>query len=171
MEVLEKVLSEGSTAAKDAVEIYIRPLLAIPAGFRWLRAREMEGRTHVDDMRNAIIEINKRLIELKDWAVSEQVTMSSRSASDLSSFLNIASVRRSPALYLLDNGNVRAVWKGGRDEQIGLQFLGGREVQFVLFSRRNDPEIAVRSCGRDTINGVLDQIQALKLDRLVDGKR
>jgi hypothetical protein len=171
MAVLDNVFSEGSMAAKDAVEVYFRPLFAVPAQFYRIFTAEIKARKNAEDMREVAIGTDRRFAELKDLAVSEQIFISPQSESDFRSFLKIASATQLPALFLLENGNVRAVWKGAKDEQIGLQFLGGRQVQFVLFSRRYDPEMAVRSCGRDTINGMLDQIGALRLRKLIDEKR
>jgi hypothetical protein len=169
--VLERVLSDSSSAAKDAFEIYFRPLLAIPAQFHRMRTGDSAFREHAEAMRNVEIGLNTRLAELRDWAQSEQASISPDSESDLRNFLKAASVTQSPAVYLLENGNFRTVWKGDGDEHVGLQFLGGRQVQFVLFSPRYDPEIVSRSSGRDTARGILDQIRALKLHGVLDGKR
>ena len=66
-------------------------------------------------------------------------------------------------LVLLENGNLRAVWKGENQAHIGLQFLDEQLVQYVLFARR-DPGLPVsRVTGRDTIEGVRKQIDAFDL--------
>ena len=67
-------------------------------------------------------------------------------------------------LVLMDNGNLRAVWKGENGAQVGLQFLGNGSVQYVIFKRRGPFQPMSRACGRDTVNGVGKQIHAFDLD-------
>ncbi len=111
--------------------------------------------------------VGKRIAEIRALAAEEAIAISSRSESDLIEFLRSVTAARRPKLYLLDNGNVRAVWKGADDQQIGLQFLGDGQVQFVVFGYRHDPDGAVQACGRDTVVGIQKQIKALGVARLL----
>ena len=108
----------------------------------------------------------ERVDALKREAGAVGLPVSEGSERDFLRFLGDHPVERRPYLALLDNGNFRAVWKGPDGEQIGLQFRGGAEVQFVLFAKRTDPEIMVRSSGRDTLSGIDRQIAAHDLWRL-----
>lgn len=85
------------------------------------------------------------------FRVSEYAHAYCRISSYLQSMANKGYKR--PFITLLDNGNIRILWKNQEGEQIGLQFLGGKQVQYVLFALRENG-IMARASGRDTINGV-----------------
>ncbi|MXZ55381.1 MAG: hypothetical protein F4077_04705 [Gammaproteobacteria bacterium] len=65
------------------------------------------------------------------------------------------------------NGNLRLVWKDSLGTHLGLQFLGGEEVQFVIFKRRGTSRVTSRVAGRDTIEGVKNQISSFELNTLL----
>ncbi len=68
---------------------------------------------------------------------------------------------------LVDNGNIRAIWKDGQSSHLGLQFLGGGMAQYVIFRRRGSGQQISRVAGRDSLKGVLRQIDAFDLDALL----
>ena len=68
---------------------------------------------------------------------------------------------------LIDNGNLRAVWKGENGTHIGLQFLGSHAVQYVIFKWRAAAETISRVAGRDSFDGVKRQIKAFDLRSLI----
>jgi hypothetical protein len=108
----------------------------------------------------ALAETQQRIHTLKLQALLQNEPFSEASFADFTEFFRELSFTRRPALFLLDNGNLRALWKNDRREQIGLQFLGGRIVQFVIFSLRTKPEIMSRIAGADTIGNIAAQIRA-----------
>jgi hypothetical protein len=112
-------------------------------------------------------EIEQRLGFLKSEAREAGDSVNEASEQDLRTFIDAETFSRVPNLYLVDNGNFRAVWKGPSGEQIGLQFLGGGTVQFVIFARRTDTPEIVRSAGRDSFNGIERQISCYNLDPIV----
>ena len=66
-----------------------------------------------------------------------------------------------PAIFLRDNvRNLRALWKNDDQEQIGLQFLGGGDVQFVILKRRSDRKLT-------TLSGIASGGELLALVRAV----
>lgn len=66
----------------------------------------------------------------------------------------------------MDNGNLRVIWRDGREAHLGLQFLGGRMVQYVIFRKReNEPSIS-RVAGRDSLEGLERQVDAFELRSL-----
>jgi hypothetical protein len=107
-----------------------------------------------------------RIAELRREAKATNISILDASESDMLAFLRAHAVERRPYIALLDDGKLRAVWTNKDGEQIGLQFRGGGEVQFVLFAKRADPEMMVRSAGRDTLAGIARQIAAHDLWRL-----
>lgn len=112
-------------------------------------------------------EIERRIEDLKAIAADEGIDVSTDSERDLRLFLSSLAFMRRPCVVLLDNGNFRAMWKNTDCEQIGLQFQGGGQVQFVLFALRLPERFMARSTGRDTLECVQRQIDAHDLRRLL----
>lgn len=112
---------------------------------------------------NALVRLNT----LKFDAAEEGISISDKSEKDFNTFIEEHVFMRRPYLSLLDNGNVRALWKNADNEQIGLQFRGDREIQFVFFSKRKQSTKLFSSSGRDTFEGIMRQISALELLHLL----
>ena len=85
---------------------------------------------------------------------------------DFWSFIESISFAQKSGLVLLDNGNLRAVWKGENGSHLGLQFLGNRLVEYVIFKRRQATKEILRVAGQDTIDGIKRQIRAFDLTAL-----
>jgi hypothetical protein len=116
----------------------------------------------------AVAEVNKRLSDLRVTAAEEEYPISRESLKALKIFLNATTFTKRPYIALLDSGNLRALWEDrAAGEQIGLQFLGGDTVQFVIFARRADEGFIARSAGRDLITNIQSQIEANGLRRLM----
>lgn len=107
-----------------------------------------------------------RIEYLRNEAVRDGYVLSSDSEIDFQQFVRSASGLQRGSLVLMDNGNVRAIWKDGRGSRIGLQFLGGGMVQYVVFMRRAAERRMSRVVGRDTFEGILRQIGAFDLGSL-----
>ena len=103
--------------------------------------------------------IRQRIELLKEIGKEEEIAYKENSEQDLWRFLKRLSFIKSPKLFLLDNGNLRAVWKGDDGKHIGLQFLGDGQIQFVIFSRRGGHNMA-RIRGRDDFSGIVRQLDA-----------
>ena len=112
-------------------------------------------------------DVMQRLAELKADADAEAQPVSPESQKDLLSFLANCQFTRRPFIVLLDNGNLRLLWKNSEKEQIGLQFCGNLIVQYVLFAKRSESNFMARSSGRDTLTGVAHQLKAHNLLRLM----
>lgn len=104
--------------------------------------------------------IRQRIGLPKEIGEEEEIAYNANSEQDLWRFLKRLSFIRSPKLFLLDNGNLRAVWKGDGGKHIGLQFLGGEQIQFVIFSRRGEHNNMARIRGRDDFGGITRQLDA-----------
>ena len=104
--------------------------------------------------------IRQRIELLKKIGEEEEIAYNPNSEHDLRRFLKWLSFIKSPKLFLLDNGNLRAVWKGDGGNHIGLQFLGGEQIQFVIFSRREGHSNMTRIRGRDDFAGITRQLDA-----------
>jgi hypothetical protein len=101
-------------------------------------------------------EIAARVRLLRIESYSEGFPFSEASLTDFLAFQRENSPRKRPAIFVNDHGNIRAVWRTG-EEQIGLQFLGNREVQFVVFSTRPRSKSSINrfagNIGQDDVMG------------------
>jgi hypothetical protein len=106
------------------------------------------------------IEISKRLQFLKIEAEIDRIPFSEASFADFQAFMRETGIRSRPSLFLNDNGNLRALWKNDRREQIGLQFLGEGNIQFVIFGQRRGTLAMARVAGIDAKDKILGHIKA-----------
>lgn len=108
-----------------------------------------------------------RIEALQADAIQDGYHLNAASARDFWCFVRSGPFIRKGNLVLLDNGNLRAVWKGEHGTHIGLQFLGDQTVQYVIFKRRAAASVVSRVAGRDSIEGVVRQIAAFDLRSLI----
>ncbi|MCP4143547.1 MAG: hypothetical protein GY755_25220 [Chloroflexi bacterium] len=111
--------------------------------------------------------IQNRIKILAEIAEEDDITINSDSETDLWRFLKRLSFIKQPKLFLLENGNFRIVWKGGLDEQIGLQFLGKGQIQFVMFSKPTHSNQVSRIRGRSDFDGIARHMEASATSDLV----
>jgi hypothetical protein len=100
--------------------------------------------------------VAERLQELRYDAESSGAPVSESSVHDFRYLLHKAQPARRPSIFLLDNGNIRALWLNDKKEQVGLQFLGEGEVQFVIFVQR--PTLMARDHGTETLSAMFGRI-------------
>ena len=108
-----------------------------------------------------------RIEALRRDAEQDGYRLNAASERDFWQFIRAEPFIRKGNLVLMDNGNLRASWKGEHGAHIGLQFLGGRTVQYVIFKRRTAAGLISRVAGRDSFDGVKRQIQAFELRPLL----
>jgi len=108
-----------------------------------------------------------RLKILRDAAEHDGYTLNLPSEVDFKWFIQSYSDIRRGNLVLMDNGNLRAVWKDEQGAHLGLQFLGGGMVQYVIFKRRRQEQPVSRISGRDSLEGLERQIDAFELHSLL----
>lgn len=104
-----------------------------------------------------------RIEVLRADAAQDGYGLNAASERDFWHFIHSEPFIRKGNLVLMDNGNLRAMWKGEGGSHIGLQFLGGRTVQYVIFTRRAAAGAASRVAGRDSIDGVRLQLESFDL--------
>ena len=109
-----------------------------------------------------------RIELLRSEAALDGFSVNAASEEDFWSFVESISFAQKVGLVLMDNGNLRAVWKGENGSHLGLQFLGNRLVEYVIFKRRQATRDISRVAGRDTIEGIKRQIRAFDLTVLMD---
>jgi len=108
-----------------------------------------------------------RIAELREYGAEDGITLNPASKKDFWSFVKSLPATRSGSLVLMDNGNLRVVWKGDQGSHLGLQFLGGQMIQYVIFKRRPGASKVSRVTGADTFGGIMRQIDAFELKSLV----
>lgn len=108
-----------------------------------------------------------RLKFLQDEALHDGCELNPASEVDFRNFVQSDPDIRRGNLVLMDNGNLRATWKDEHGARLGLQFLGGGMVQFVLFKRRKQGQPISRVSGRDSLRGLERQIVAFELNSLL----
>jgi hypothetical protein len=114
-------------------------------------------------------QIEARLRELRVDAEANGEALSELSLADLRAFLGSLPLARRPAIFLLDNGNLRALWKNDAKEQVGLQFLGNGEVQFVIFAQRQYDSAMAREAGTRSLSAIRALVAELDGERLLTG--
>ncbi len=109
-----------------------------------------------------------RIESLRSDAEIDGFAMNKASERDFWSFMKSSPFVRKAELVLLDNGNLRAIWDGKDDCHLGLQFLGERTVQYVVFRRRAGSSHLSRVAGRDTFEGVIRQVHTFELGAMLE---
>jgi hypothetical protein len=111
------------------------------------------------------LDMDLRIQALRVEAEIDQVPFSDASYADFRAFIRQVPSRARPAIFLRDNGNLRALWKNDNQEQIGLQFLGGGDVQYVILKRRPGGRL-MSHYGVDSRGGVMAVIRAAQATAL-----
>ena len=109
----------------------------------------------------------RRIDELRGYGELEDVRINVNSERGFWSFVPSMPTKNKAQLVLMDNGNLRAIWKDSGSNHIGIQFLGQNSVEYVIFKRRADSEDISRVSGIDTLEGIKRQIHAFDLTSLV----
>ena len=81
-------------------------------------------------LQNAVF---RRISELMELALEDEIEMSPSSFWDLRLFISARAAVSVPNVFALDNGNFRAVWKNSQGERVALEFQGSQTVEFVIF--------------------------------------
>ena len=92
---------------------------------------------------------------------------SDASLPDFQVFMREIGPRARPSLFLGDNGNLRALWKNDRREQIGLEFLSEGNIPSVIFKERKGALKMARDAGVDAKDKILEHIKASEAEGLL----
>ncbi len=115
-----------------------------------------------------IHEVYRNRIEaLHNDAALDGFVVNDASERDFWSFVKSMPFGGRAEVVLVDNGNLRAIWDGDDGSHIGLQFLGNRTLQYVIFRRRRGSSHISRVAGHDTFDGLKKQVRAFELECLL----
>ena len=108
-----------------------------------------------------------RIEDLRSDAELDGFTVNEASENDFWSFILSMPFACKAELVILDNGNLRIIWDDEDGNHFGLQFLGDRRLQYVIFRRRRGTNHISRVAGQDTFDGVKRQVRAFQLETLL----
>lgn len=104
-----------------------------------------------------------RIQELRAFAEEDGDPFNTASERDFWAFVEANPSVRKGALVLVDSGDLRAVWEGDGDPFIGVEFLGGGVLRYVIFNRLREGGEVSRVVGRDDFDGFRRQVEAFDL--------
>ena len=109
-----------------------------------------------------------RIEELRKFALEddEPLDINESSQEDFWCFVKSVPWAKEAELMLMNNGNLRAVWKEDDEMHIGLHFLGNSRGTYVIFKRRHGAYKVSRTAGIDTLEGVKKQARAFDISLL-----
>ena len=110
---------------------------------------------------------SRRIEVLCSDAEDDDLVLNEASERDFWHYIRSVPFAQKAGLVLVDNGNLRAVWKGDDESHLGIQFLGNQWVEYVIFKRRPSTIDIARVAGRDTLDGIKRQIDAFDLTSLM----
>ena len=110
---------------------------------------------------------DNRIETLKKFAREDGYDLHESSYANFNKFLKEYPGLVRADLVLLENGNLRAIWKGKNRAQIGLQFLKDSRVQYVLFNESGPSSAALKPYGRGGFEETMNQIKKFDLDTIM----
>ena len=110
---------------------------------------------------------SRRIEVLRSDAEDDGFVLNEASERDFWQYIRSVPFAQKTGLVLVDNGNLRAVWKGDDESLLGIQFLGNQWVEYVIFKRRPSTSDVARVAGRDTLDRLKRQIDAFDLTSLM----
>lgn len=117
----------------------------------------------------AVIDVYEvRIKALRCEGEIDGMTLDASSEEDFYSFVKSAPYTRRASLVLMDNGNLRAVWRNDDGSHVGVQFRGEQSASYVIFKRRSSTPDVSGVSGTDTLEGVNGKIHAFGLDTLLN---
>lgn len=104
-----------------------------------------------------------RLDFLRNSGAEDDIELNELSKQDFFLFIDSAPYLYVASLVLTDNGNIRALWKLGEDDQVGIQFRGNGMASYVIFKRVSQGEVT-REYGLTSLAGVRSEIRQVGLE-------
>ena len=113
----------------------------IPHFGRWLRDTYVGSDTQLLDSASANrAAYHRRIAQLRSFAEEDGIEINTLSENDFFDFACTEPQTKTASLVLLDNGNLRAVWRSGQQE-VGVQFYGDGLVQYLITREGDDGKI------------------------------
>jgi hypothetical protein len=130
-------------------------------------AQVIERELRIENVKQAVL---SRLKDLHEIALDEELSIRGASESDFRDLvIDRFKPTNRPAVSLLENGNLRAVWKDQGGQQVGLQFRGDGWAQYVFFALTYPEGTLSTSVGRIKLSSALALIKDWRLSGLLFG--
>lgn len=130
----------------------------------------MHSSTRLTNESNDLTSAYSQRIEwLRSEGICEHITVNEASVRDFFAFVDAGSYSLRASLVLHDNGNIRALWRPGGENRIGIQFRGDGNASFVIFNSLVLGGAASRTYGVDTLDGVRARIRACGFEERLSG--
>ncbi len=120
-----------------------------------------------DRDQDALAAYRERIAYLRRMGEADGYGVNRRSELDFRRFVEFVPDFRRGDLVLSDEGNLRVGWEDERGSYLGLLFLGGGLVQYVIFVRRAGESRTTRVAGRDSFEGIVRRVEAHELESMV----
>lgn len=106
-----------------------------------------------------------RINELRGFAEDDEdiEKINEASINDFWAFMEKTGFSRQSGLALLDNGNLRAVWRVNGGHNVGVEFQGDQSALYVIFKRYSDGRPTERLAGIASSDDVVNQLTNLDL--------
>lgn len=91
--------------------------------------------------------IEEQIEELRQHSREDDDVFSEASAAEASRFCHELAADYEPAIFLLANGNLRAIWRNEAKDQIGIQFMPDGVLQYVMLRDREG--LTLKALGED----------------------
>ena len=143
------------------------PILINASNFEGI-AKEFQPRVAATRPKTAATwwcQFEKRLADLRDIAIEEDIPLSEESLAEASNFASTLVNSRTPSAFLIGNGNTRLLWVNDDGEQVGLQFRERARVQYIFFKRAQDEIDEIM--GLKSVSTILDFIEKVGLKHLL----
>lgn len=112
---------------------------------------------------DVIAKYEARLECLRDLGAQDDIELSELSKRDFFLFIDSALYMYVASLVLMDNGNIRALWKFGDDDRVGIHFRGNGMASYVIFKRTSQSDIS-RDFGMTSLDGIRTKIRRFGFD-------
>lgn len=150
-------LSSDLTSATDQVIPYIADAIRNPG---------LDSATQIlDPASSARAAYESRLADLRSYGEDDGIELSIVSEREFLDFACTEPQTKLASVVLLDNGNLRAVWRMGQQE-VGVQFCGGGLIQYLI-SREYDDGHITHTADRGTFEDLLAALEDADLGRLL----
>ena len=104
--------------------------------------------------------VSLRIEKLKYHLIQEEIVFKDGSEQDFWEFIRSNPYALRANVVITERGNLRAVWDEKYNNHMAFEFLGNRWVEYVIWTRRAGAIKVSPMAGRDTFEGVKEQIRA-----------
>jgi hypothetical protein len=107
-----------------------------------------------------LVDYVSRIQELRSFGEEEDITVSRDSESDFWRFVFQFPSEQPGNLMLMQDGDLRWIWKGDDLAHVGIRFIGSGRGRYVIFKRRAGEFHVSRVSGEDNLEGVVQQVRS-----------